>query len=61
MKDAYEIISLRWCKDQDLKLEQFSLKELESAIEQGCRDRNYSSYMHYIAKRVEQLKRIGAK
>lgn len=43
MKDAYEIIKNRWLKDQDLKVEEFSLEELEDAVSQGCSDRNYSS------------------
>jgi len=56
MKDAYEIIGMRWYKDQPLKVEEFSLEELKDAISQGCSERNYCSYMHDIAKRVEKLK-----
>jgi hypothetical protein len=59
MKDAYKIIGNRWVKNKPLKVEEFTLEELESAIDQGCSDRNYSSYMHYIAKRVQQLKEVG--
>jgi hypothetical protein len=58
MKDAYETISERWLKGKDLNVEEFTLEELESAIAQGCSDRNYASYMHYIAKRVEQLRKV---
>lgn len=61
MKDAYEIIGSRWVKDKPLKVEEFTLEELESAVAQGCSDRNYSSYMHYIAKQVEKLKKNEAK
>jgi len=57
MKDAYEVIKDRWLADKPLKVEEFTLEQLESAISQGCSDRNYSPYMHYIAKRVEQLKK----
>lgn len=55
MKDAYEIIKERWFKDESLKLEEFTVEELEDAVSQGCSDRNYSYYMHQIAKRIEQL------
>ncbi len=55
MKNAYEIIKANWYKNKPLKLEKFTLKELRDAMSQGCSDRNYSAYMHYIAKRIEQL------
>ncbi len=57
MKDAYTIISKRWLENKNLDVHEFTLEELEDAISQGCEDRNYSIYMHYIAKQVKVLKK----
>lgn len=57
MKDAYRIVWDRWLENKPLKVEEFTIAELEDAMSQGCSNRDFSYVMHTIAKQKQKLER----